>query len=88
MRLSNRIESLPPYLFAQISKIIAKKKEEGVDVISLGIGDPDLPTPQRIINKLVDAANIPANHRYQKVKVCLNFVKLSHHIIKVDIMLN
>ncbi len=64
MRLSNRIESLPPYLFAQISKIIAKKKEEGVDVISLGIGDPDLPTPQRIINKLVDAANIPANHRY------------------------
>ena len=52
MRLSNRIESLPPYLFAQISKIIAKKKEEGVDVISLGIGDPDLPTPQRIINKL------------------------------------
>ena len=64
MRLSNRIESLPPYLFAQISKIIAKKKEEGVDVISLGIGDPDLPTPQRIINKLTDAANVPANHRY------------------------
>ena len=64
MRLSDRIESLPPYLFAQISKIITKKKEEGIDVISLGIGDPDLPTPQRIINKLTDAANIPANHRY------------------------
>jgi LL-diaminopimelate aminotransferase len=64
MRLSDRIESLPPYLFAQISKIISKKKEEGIDVISLGIGDPDLPTPQRIINKLTDAANISANHRY------------------------
>ncbi|MDG1989654.1 MAG: LL-diaminopimelate aminotransferase [Dehalococcoidia bacterium] len=64
MHLSDRIESLPPYLFAQISKIIAKKKEEGVDVISLGIGDPDIPTPQHIINKLIDSAKNPINHRY------------------------
>tara|TARA_Y100001970_G_scaffold177878_1_gene216747 strand:+ start:9075 stop:10238 length:1164 start_codon:yes stop_codon:yes gene_type:complete len=64
MRLSDRIESLPPYLFAQISKIIAKKKEEGIDVISLGIGDPDLPTPTHIIDRLVKAANNPVNHRY------------------------
>ena len=64
MHLSDRIESLPPYLFAQISKTIAKKKEEGIDVISLGIGDPDIPTPQHIINKLIDAAKNPINHRY------------------------
>ena len=64
MRLSNRIESLPPYLFAQISKTIAKKKAEGMDVISLGIGDPDIPTPKHIIDKLINAANDPVNHRY------------------------
>ncbi len=64
MHLSDRIESLPPYLFAQISKTIAKKKEEGMDVISLGIGDPDIPTPEHIIDKLIDASKNPVNHRY------------------------
>jgi LL-diaminopimelate aminotransferase len=64
MRLSNRVESLPPYLFAQISKTIAKKKAEGMDVISLGIGDPDIPTPNHIIDKLINAAKKPVNHRY------------------------
>ena len=43
MRFADRIEKLPPYLFAQISKKVAAKKAEGIDVISFGIGDPDLP---------------------------------------------
>ena len=64
MHLSDRIESLPPYLFAQISKTIANKKKEGMDVISLGIGDPDIPTPEHIIDKLIDASKKPVNHRY------------------------
>jgi len=61
---ARRICNLPPYLFARIEKLIAAKKEAGVDVISLGIGDPDRPTPVHIIETLVREANNPANHQY------------------------
>jgi len=64
MKLAQRVERLPPYLFARISETIAKKRAEGVDVISLGIGDPDLPTPGYLIETLQRAAEKPANHRY------------------------
>ena len=64
MRLAKRIESLPPYLFVEISKKIAQKKAQGLDVITFGIGDPDVPTPRHILNRLIDAAKDPANHRY------------------------
>lgn len=64
MGFANRIGNLPPYLFAQIDKKVAEKKAAGVDVISLGIGDPDLPTPRNIIEKLCEQANNPENHRY------------------------
>ncbi len=59
-----RIRQLPPYLFARIEKKIEEAREKGVDIISLGIGDPDRPTPQHIIDKLVEAAHNPANHQY------------------------
>ncbi|RJQ31170.1 MAG: LL-diaminopimelate aminotransferase [Actinobacteria bacterium] len=64
MQDANRILKLPPYLFAQIDKKIAEKKAAGVDVISLGIGDPVEPTPKHIIDKLYEAAQNPVNHRY------------------------
>jgi LL-diaminopimelate aminotransferase len=64
MRTANRIAKLPPYLFAEISKTIARKKAEGIDVISLAIGDPDIPTPPAILERLRTAALDPANHRY------------------------
>jgi len=64
MEEAQRIQSLPPYLFARIDEKIAAAKAKGVDVISLGIGDPDLPTPDHIIDELVRAARNPANHRY------------------------
>lgn len=64
MKLARRIESLPPYLFAEIEKKILAKKAEGVDVISLGIGDPVEPTPANIIECLSREAADPANHRY------------------------
>jgi LL-diaminopimelate aminotransferase len=64
MRLAKRIEKLPPYLFAEIDKKIAQKKQEGVDVISLGIGDPDKPTPSNIVEKMCEEVRNPANHRY------------------------
>jgi LL-diaminopimelate aminotransferase len=64
MRLAKRIENLPPYLFVGISKKIAEKRAQGEDVISFAIGDPDIPTPQNIIDRLCQAAQDPANHRY------------------------
>jgi LL-diaminopimelate aminotransferase len=64
MQLAQRIEKLPPYLFAEISRKIAAKREQGVDVISFGIGDPDIPTPPHIIDALIEHSKVPANHRY------------------------
>jgi len=61
---SERLKSLPPYLFAEIDRIINKKKEEGIDIISLGIGDPDIPTLTEVIKTLCREASNPENHRY------------------------
>jgi len=68
MKLSKRIENLPPYLFVEISRKIAEKKARGESVVSFGIGDPDIPTPQHIIDRLVEAARDPANHRYPETE--------------------
>lgn len=68
MKLSKRVENLPPYLFVQISKKIAAKKAKGEEVISFGIGDPDIPTPGHIVDELCRAAKIPANHRYPETE--------------------
>jgi LL-diaminopimelate aminotransferase len=64
MRISRRIENLPPYLFVEISKKIAEKRAKGEDIVDFSIGDPDIPTPPHIIEKLCRAAKEPANHRY------------------------
>lgn len=61
---AKRLGQIPPYLFAEIDRKVQEKKRAGVDVISLGIGDPDLPTPRRIVSVLQEAAADPANHRY------------------------
>ncbi len=64
MRHSRRLDRIPPYLFAELERKIAAKREQGVDVISLGIGDPDTPTPQPVIDALAEAANDPRTHQY------------------------
>ena len=64
MRSSRRLESIPPYLFAELERKIAAKKEQGVDVISLGIGDPEMPTPEPVIAALAAAARDPSTHQY------------------------
>ena len=64
MRLSNRLDKLPPYLFVEINRKIAEKRARGEDIISFAIGDPDMPTPKHIIDQLCQAARDPANHRY------------------------
>jgi len=64
MRFAERVEQLPPYLFAEISRKIAEKRAQGADIITFAVGDPDMPTPSHIIDALVEAARDPANHRY------------------------
>src|SRR4051812_30179540 len=63
MRPSKRLERIPPYLFAQLERKIAEKKAQGIDVISLGIGDPDTPTPALVVDALRDAGGAPSTHR-------------------------
>lgn len=62
--LSKKLESLPPYLFAEIDAAKRKARQEGRNIIDLGVGDPDIPTPGFIIESLHEAAKDPANHRY------------------------
>lgn len=64
MKFAKRIQQLPPYLFVEINRKIAEKKAKGEKVISFAIGDPDIPTPEHIIERLCRAARDPANHRY------------------------
>src|SRR3954465_4054195 len=64
MQPSKRLERLPPYLFAELERKVREKKEAGVDVISLGIGDPDTPTPEPVIAALGAGAHDPGTHRH------------------------
>ncbi|HTY14645.1 MAG TPA: LL-diaminopimelate aminotransferase [Methanoregulaceae archaeon] len=61
---AKRMGNLPPYLFARIDEMKAGKIRDGVDVIDLGVGDPDLPTPAHIVESLCQAAAKPENHHY------------------------
>src|SRR5580765_1309559 len=62
--VANRIKNLPPYLFAEIDRVKQDLREKGTDIIDLSIGDPDLPTPSPIIQRLMEAAKENENHRY------------------------
>ncbi len=73
MELAERIRNLPPYLFAELDRKIAKKREEGVDIISFGVGDPDIPTPEHIIHAACEAAKKPENHRYPSYEGMTSF---------------
>ena len=62
--VADRVKRLPPYLFAEIERVIKEKKAQGVDLISLSIGDPDLPLPPFIIDALKEEVANPKNHNY------------------------
>jgi LL-diaminopimelate aminotransferase len=64
VKFARRLDAVPPYLFAELERKITAKRREGIDVISLGIGDPDLPTPEPVVEALGAAARDPATHQY------------------------
>src|SRR5215472_7358146 len=59
-----RIRRLPPYVFAEVNTMRAKARAGGLDVIDLGMGNPDMPTPKHIVEKLVETVRDPRTHRY------------------------
>jgi LL-diaminopimelate aminotransferase len=70
---AKRIEQIPPYLFAEIDKKKEAMRKKGMDLIDLGIGDPDLPTPPPIIERLKKAVENPKNHRYPPYEGMIEF---------------
>jgi LL-diaminopimelate aminotransferase len=64
IKVASRLSRLPPYLFAELDRLKREMQDRGVDVISLGIGDPDLPTPSPIVKACQEALELPSNHRY------------------------
>jgi LL-diaminopimelate aminotransferase len=68
VKFSARLDAVPPYLFAELERKIEERRRAGVDVISLGIGDPDLPTPDPVIEAMARAVRDPATHRYPSNK--------------------
>jgi LL-diaminopimelate aminotransferase len=73
MRLASRIRDMPPYLFAGLEAKLAAKRAQGVDVISLGVGDPDLPTPAHVVEAMHRAIDDPSTHRYPSYWGSLQF---------------
>ena len=73
VEVADRIKGLPPYLFAEIDRLKQEVSARGVDIIDLGVGDPDLPTPQRIVDVLKMEADDPKNHRYPSYEGLLQF---------------
>lgn len=63
-----RVHRLPPYVFATVTSLKMQMRRQGEDIIDLGMGNPDLPTPKHIVDKLVEASQKPANHRYSASK--------------------
>ena len=73
IKKARRINDLPPYLFAEIDRRKREALARGVDLIDLGIGDPDIPTPARVVEKLIEKASVPLNHRYPNSSGLLEF---------------
>ncbi len=73
IQTADRLRKLPPYLFAEIDRKKREVRARGIDVIDLGIGDPDLPTPAHIIRALQQAAEKPEHHRYPSYEGMLSF---------------
>ncbi len=73
IEMAKRIDQIPPYLFAEIDKKKEEMRQKGIDLIDLGIGDPDLPTPKPIIERLKKAAENPKNHRYPSYQGMIEF---------------
>ena len=90
MKLSRRLESIPPYLFAKLDEMKREKIAQGVDVISLGIGDPDMPTAEIVIETMKNAVEKAKHHQYPPYDGTLEFRKAisDYYKKRFDVTLN
>ncbi|AYO29812.1 LL-diaminopimelate aminotransferase [Biomaibacter acetigenes] len=90
MKVAERLNKIPPYISAQIDKKIAELRKKGVDVVTLGVGDPDLPTPDNIIEVMEKAIWEPAFHRYPDYEGSIEFRKAvaEYYERRFDVKLN
>lgn len=85
-----RLERLPPYVFATVDQLKMKERRAGKDIIDLGMGNPDLPTPDHVVEKLVEAAKKPHNHRYsasmgiRKLRMAIADWYRRHYDVAID----
>jgi LL-diaminopimelate aminotransferase len=71
--LAKRIKALPPYLFAELDRKKEEVRARGMDIIDLGVGDPDRPTPKHIVDRMKRETAVPANHQYPSYEGLLTF---------------
>ena len=83
--MAKRIDQIPPYLFAEIDKKKEEMRKKGMDIIDLGIGDPDLPTPKPIIERLKIAAENPKNHRYPSYEGMIEFRTAVAELVRKEV---
>jgi LL-diaminopimelate aminotransferase len=90
MKPSERLSRIPPYLFAELERKISEKRAAGVDVISLGIGDPDRPTPALIVEAMQEAVTEPETHKYPSNRGRADFRQAisDHYARRFDVQLN
>ena len=82
MRVSKRLAQIPPYLFAEIDKKVAEAKAKGLDIINLGIGDPDTPTPDSIVAEMHQSIDDPQTHNYPPYDGTVDFKKTAAEWMK------
>jgi len=76
IKCSQKLEQLPPYIFTRIKALAAEAHAQGLDVIDLGMGNPDLPTPSHVVDRLIDSVkNHPRTHRYPQAKGMFRYRK-------------
>ena len=86
IRKAKRLDNISPYLFAEIDKKKEEAVKRGVKVLSLGIGDPDLPTPPHVVSALYESAKIVSNQKYPPMRELKNSEKRSLIGMRRDLM--
>ena len=78
IKLASRMYRLPPYIFGELNALKLKKRQEGIDIIDLGMGNPDQPTPKKVVDKLIEVVSRdPKTHRYSRSKGLPHLLKAS-----------
>ena len=82
---SQRLEAIPPYMFAELERKVREKRAAGIDVISLGIGDPDMPTPEHVVEAMQAAVAENGNQKYPSNRGREEFRALARRLLRAPL---